>query len=156
MAKYKSFSSSLIKLVGQTDEEKKSLQLRALVHRLFFQEKVPKKMIARQLQTSRGFVRRWTAAPNQDLAADKRGWRKGRHRVWDEKTINRIKELHQFLMQDQRQFFCGATAIAQEWWRRYPTTASQPLRTNRRILSEHGESVRRRTAKAKGAAHYLC
>jgi len=156
MAKYKSFSSSLIKLVGQTDEEKKSLQLRALVHRLFFQEKVPKKMIARQLQTSRGFVRRWTAAPNQDLAADKRGWRKGRHRVWDEKTVNRIKDLHQRLVQDQRQFFCGATAIAQEWHRRYPTTAPPPLRTIGRVLAELGLSGKRRTAKAKGAARYLC
>jgi transposase len=155
MAEYVSFASSLVRLVGQANEEKKSLQLRALVHRLFFQEQVPKKMIARQLQVSRGFVRRWTSEAAQDLTLDERGWPKGQPRVWDATTIKRIKQIHQFLEHDPHQFFTGATAIAQEWRRRYPT-APPPLRTIGRVLAEHGLSGRRRTAKAKGAARYLC
>lgn len=155
MAECNSFASSLIRLVGQLNEEKKSLQVRALVHQLFFQEHIPKKMIARQLQVSRGFVRRWTNAAEQDLSADKRGWPQGRHRVWDVTTVKRIKQIHRFLVDDPHQFFTGATAIAQEWRRRYATPAP-PLRTIGRILAELGLSGRRRTTKAKGAARYLC
>ena len=156
MAKYKSFASSLISLVGQANEEKKSLQLRALVHRLYFKEQVSKKMIVRQLQVSKGFVRRWTSAPEQDLTADERGWPKGQGRHWDKTTAERIKEIHQFQQDDPQQFFCGATAITQEWRRRYPQAAVPPLRTIGRILAELGLSGKRRTTKAKGAARYLC
>jgi len=156
MAKYKSFGSSLVSLVGQANEEKKSLQLRALVHQLYFKEQVSKKMIVRQLQVSKGFVRRWTSARAQDLTADERGWPKGQRRHWDQTTIERIKEIHQFQQDDRQQFFCGATAITQEWRRRYPQTAVPPLRTVGRILAELGLSGKRRTAKAKGAAGYLC
>src|SRR6267143_203154 len=156
MAEYKSFASSLINLVGQTNDEKKSLQVRALVHRLFFQERVPKKMIARQLQVSRGFVRRWTREPAQDLSADDRGWPKGQRRSWDQATVERVKEIHQFLQQDPHQFFSGATAVAQEWRRRHPAVEPPALRTIGRLLAELGLSGKRRTAKAKGAARYLC
>jgi transposase len=156
MAKCKSFASSLIKVVGQANEEKKSLQLRALVHHLFFKEQVSKKMIVRQLQVSKGFVQRWTSAPEQDLSTDERGWAKGQRRQWDQTTIERIKEIHQFQQADPHQFFCGATAINQEWRRRYPQVAVPPLRTIGRILAELGLSGKRRTTKAKGAARYLC
>jgi len=155
MAEYKSFASSLVRLVGQANEEKKSLQVRALVHQLFFQEQVPKKMIARQLQVSKGYVRRWTRAPEQDLTADERGWPPGRQRVWDGTTTKRIKQIHRYLSDDPHQFFTGATAIAQEWRDRYQTPAP-PLRTIGRLLAELGLSGRRRTTKAKGAARYLC
>ena len=156
MAEYKSFASSLVNLVGQANEEKKSLQLRALVHQLFFQEQVPKKMIVRQLQVSKGFVRHWTRAPEQDLTVDGRGWPKGQHRAWDQATIERVKEIHHFLRHEPHQFFCGATAIAQEWRQRYPQLAPPPLRTIGRLLSELGLSGKRHTTKAKGAARYLC
>lgn len=156
MAKYKSFATSLINLVGQANEEKKSLQLRALVHRFYFREQVSKKMIESQLQVSKGFVQRWTRSSAQDLSADKRGWPKGRQRHWDQITIDRIKEIHQFQQDDPHQFFCGATAITQEWRRRYPQAAVPPLRTIGRILAELGLSGKRRTTKAKGAARYLC
>jgi len=156
MAKYKSFASSLIGLVGQANEEKKSLQLRALVHHLYFKEQLSKKMIVRQLQVSKGFVQRWTSRPEQDLNADERGWPKGQRRHWDKTTIKRIKEIHQFQQVDPHQFFCGATAITQEWRRRYPQAAVPPLRTIGRILAELGLSGKRRTTKAKGAARYLC
>jgi transposase len=156
MAKYKTFASSLINLVGQANEEKKSLQLRALVHHLYFKEQVSKKMIVRQLQVSKGYVQRWTSAPEQDLTADARGWPKDRRRHWDQTTIERIKEIHQFQQNDPRQFFCGATAITQEWRRRYPQAAAPPLRTIGRVLAELGLSGKRRTTKAKGAARYLC
>jgi transposase len=156
MAEYKSFALSLVRLVGQANEEKKSLRLRALVHHLFFSEQVPKKMIARRLQVSKGFVKRWTSSANQDLTSDGRGWPKGQHRSWDKTTIERIKEIHQFQLHDPQQFFCGATAITQEWQRRYPQETAPPLRTIGRILAELGLSGKRRTAKAKGAARYLC
>jgi hypothetical protein len=156
MAEYESFALSLIRLVGQANEEKKSLRLRALVHHLFFKEQVPKKMIVRQLQVSKGFVKRWTSSAEQDLSSDGRGWPKGQHRSWDKTTIERIKEIHQFQLHDPQQFFCGATAINQEWRRRYPQEVAPPLRTIGRILAELGLSGKRRTAKAKGAARYLC
>lgn len=157
MAEYDSFFATLISLVGQTNEQKKSLRLRALVHHLYFEQHVPKKMIAHQLQVSRGFVRRWTSAVEQDLTSDQRGWPKGQHRLWDETTINRIKEIHQVLSNDPAEFFCGATAIAQEWHRRrYSKTSLPPLRTIGRILAELGLSNKRRTPRAKGAARYLC
>ena len=156
MAEYKSFALSLIHLVGQANEEKKSLRLRVLVHHLFFNEQVPKKMIARQLQVSKGFVKRWTSSADQDLTSDGRGWPKGQHRNWNKTTIERIKEIHQFQLHDPQQFFCGATAIAQEWRRRYPQEVAPPLRTIGRILAELGLSGKRRTTKAKGAARYLC
>jgi len=156
MAEYKSFALSLIRLVGQANEEKKSLRLRALVHHLFFSEQVPKKMIARQLQVSKGFVKHWTSSAEQDLTSDGRGWPKGQHRNWDKTTRERIKEIHQFQLHDPQQFFCGATAITQEWRRRYPQEAAPPLRTIGRILAELGLSGKRRAAKTKGAARYLC
>ena len=155
MAKYKTFASSLINLVGQSHEEKKSLQVRALVHHLYFKEQVSKKMIVRQLQVSKGFVQRWTSSADQDLSADERGWPQGQRRHWDKTTVARIKEIHQFQQADPHQFFCGATAITQEWLRRYPE-AAPPLRTIGRILAELGLSGKRRTTKAKGAARYLC
>lgn len=156
MAEYQSFKARLFRIVGQTNEEKKSLQVRALVHQLFFQEQVSKKMIARQLQVSRGFVQRWTAAPEQDLAVDERGWPKGQRRVWNETTAKRIKQIHRFLEHDPHQFFSGATAVAQEWRRRYPDASPPPLRTIGRVLAELGLSSKRRPSKAKGAARYLC
>ena len=156
MAEYESFALSLIRLVGQANEEKKSLRLRALVHHLFFKEQVPKKMIVSQLQVSKGFVKRWTSSAEQDLSSDGRGWPKGQHRSWDKTTIERIKEIHQFQLHDPQQFFCGATAISQEWRRRYPQEVAPPLRTIGRILAELGLSGKRRTEKAKGAARYLC
>lgn len=156
MAEYKSFASSLISLVGQANEEKKSLKLRVLVHHLYFKEQVSKKMIARQLQVSRGFVQRWTNELEQDLNADERGWPKGQRRHWDQTTIDRIQEIHQFQQADAHQFFSGATAITQEWRRRYPQAVVPPLRTVGRILAELGLSGKRRTTKAKGAARYLC
>ena len=113
-------------------------------------------MIVRQLEVSKGFVQRWTSAPEQDLSADERGWPQGQRRHWDKTTIERIKEIHQFQQADAHQFFCGATAITQEWRRRYPQAAVPPLRTIGRILAELGLSGKRRTTKAKGAARYLC
>jgi hypothetical protein len=113
-------------------------------------------MIARRLQVSKGFVQRWTSSSTQDLSADKRGWPRGQRRHWDKTTVARIKEIHQFQQNDPHQFFCGATAITQEWRRRYPQAAVPPLRTIGRILAELGLSGKRRTTKAKGAARYLC
>ena len=48
-------------------------------------------MIVRQLQVSKGFVQRWTSAPDQDLTVDERGWAKGQRRHWDKTTLERIK-----------------------------------------------------------------
>ena len=82
--------------------------------------------------------------------------RKVRVVVWDQATVERIKEIHQFLQQDPHQFFSGATAVAQEWRRRHPASEPPALRTIGRILAELGLSGRHRTGKAKGAARYLC
>ena len=156
MAKYESHALTSTKLVVRSYDEKKSLQLRVLVHELFFQRQVSRKMIVRQLKVSPKFVRRWTSASEQELTADGRGWPKGKRRTLDVQTAERVKEIHQFLERDPRQFFSGATAVAQEWRFRYPQEAPPALRTIGRILAESGLSGHRRIAKAKGAARYLC
>jgi len=156
MAEYGSIVTSLVKVIGLGhDDEKKLLQLRALVQQLYFREQVSKKMIARKLGVSRGFVQRWTKSPEPDITEDRRGWPKGRPRVWDAVTLERVRTIYRELESDPQQFFHGASAIAQEWRRRLGT-APPPLRTLGRMLAELGLSGRRRTGKAKGAARYLC
>ena len=98
---------------------------------------------------------KWAKTPNQDFSQDSRGWPKDKRRKWTKKTEKRIKEIHQALEQDPYQFYTGATAIDQEWRKRYLETPP-PLRTMGKILAELGLSAARKKGRNKGASRYLC
>lgn len=137
-------------------DEKKAIDQRRRVHRLYFEGGYSKTAIARHLGVSKGFVVRWTQAVDQDLEQDARGWPKGHGRRWDERVVARIEQLHATLTDDPHEFFTGATAIQQRYRRRYPRSPVPPLRTIGRILRELGLSAPRKPTRAKGAARYLC
>lgn len=140
---------------GYRDEQKKSLQLRRIVNQLYFEKHVSKRMIAHSLKVSKGYVDRWTRSPDQDCSLDARGWPQGKGRTWGDETTNRVAELHRMLENDPLSFYTGATAIAQEWRRRYSDSVPS-LRTIGRIQAALGLSNKRRSGRSRGAARYLC
>jgi len=98
----------------------------------------------------------WTQSEDQDFSGDNRGWPKGKSRKWDKGTEKRIKDIFYSLVNDPTEFYHGATAIEQEWRRRYPSDSSPSLRTIGRILFDLGLSKKRKRDRHKGAARYLC
>lgn len=139
--------------------EKKLFKLRKEVNKLFFNHHFSKSMIAKKKKVSRPFVIKWTKLLNQDFTKDNRGWEKGRRRKWPKETEKRIKTIFNDLKEDPYQFYLGATAIEQEWRKRFPgisSISSPPLRTIGQILSDLGLSEQRRKDRHKGAAKYLC
>lgn len=141
---------------GDRDGQKKSLQLRLIANQLYFEQHVPKRMIANSLKVSKGFVDRWTRSAEQDCSLDARGWPLGQVRVSSEQTRERVLALHQKLESDPRQFYTGATAISQEWRRAYGSDSVPSLRTIGRIQAALGLSNKRRKGRSRGAARYLC
>lgn len=98
----------------------------------------------------------WTKSPTQDFAKDNRGWPKGKRRKWDKEDEKKVRTIHQQLKKDPYQFYIGATAIEQEWRKKYPHALPLPLRTIGRIMADLKLSGKRRKDKHKGAARYLC
>ncbi len=142
--------------VKEIIHEKKLLKLRAEVNDLFYHQHMKKSEIARIKGVSRNFVIRWTREPDQDVNQDRRGWPKHRPRKWQQPTMERIKEIHEYLKENPREFYTGATAIAREWRLKYPHEVIPPLRTIGQILKEQGLSQPRKKNASKGAAGYLC
>lgn len=136
--------------------QKKLLKLRAQVNQLYFNKGLSKNMITAKKHLSKHFVIRWTQSPDQDFSIDSRGWPKGQRRRWNQQTMQRIAELHACLKANTKAFFWGASAIEQEWRRRYPNDTIPPLRTIGQILQDLGLSDRYRRHSNKGAACYLC
>ena len=99
---------------------------------------------------------RWTQSESQDFSQDRRGWEKGNRRRWSKSAEKKIKSIHKDLSGDPKQFYIGATAIAQEWRKRYPKESIPHLRTIGKILSDLHLSGKRRIDRHKGAARYLC
>ena len=141
---------------GFGDEEKKGIEQRRVVQRLYYREGYSRREIAQDLGVSRPFVARWTESPDQEVEQDARGWPKGRGRRWDERVYARIQQLHTVLTDDPQEFFTGATAIRQRYRRRYPRSPVPPLRTIGRMLAELGLSTSPKRGRGKGAARYLC
>lgn len=154
----KDVSLKIKKLNKELDRygEKKLIKLRQEVNELYFNKHLSKKKIAKKKALSNKFVIRWTHSPEQDFSQDRRGWPKGRRRKWDKMIEKRIKEIHNYLKDDPKEFYAGATAIVQQWIRKYPTETIPPLRTIGRILKELGLSEARKKGRNKGAARYLC
>lgn len=126
-----------------------------MVNELYFKHKISKTNIAREMEVSRNFVSRWTQSEHQDFTIDNRGWEKGKARKWDLEIKERIKDIRLYLENGSFEFYHGATAIQQEWRRRYSGEISPPLRTIGKYLSELGLAQKRKI-KHKGAAKYLC
>ena len=136
--------------------EKKLCKLRKAVNDLFFIQHFSKSKIAHKKKVSRNFVIQWTKSPVQDFMSDNRGWPVGKRRKWDKAFEQRVKVIHQSLANDPGEFYTGASAIVQEWRKRYPAIGPPPLRTIGRILAALGLSNKRKRGRNKGAARYLC
>jgi hypothetical protein len=136
--------------------QKKLFKFRERVNRMYFDKGMGKNEIIRKLHSNKRFVLRWTQSPYQDFEEDNRGWKKGKMRKWDKKTLRRIEEVHQHLSNDPHKYFTGATAISQELRKRYPDGKVPPLRTIGKMLSDLRLSGKRKKGRNKGAASYLC
>lgn len=137
-------------------DEKNALILRTTVQALYFEQGLSKNQIAKQLQVSKGFVVKWTQAPNQDTCADARGWPKNKRRRYDQHTVERVRQLHTELLENEREFFTGSTAITQRWQGHYPDEAIPSLRLIETIMANEGLSKPRKRGRSKGRARYLC
>jgi len=138
------------------NDEKKSIELREQVNRMYFNHRISKNTIAQDKGVSKKFVVQWTQSPNQDFSADMRGWTKGVRRKWGPFIEETIRYIHSHLTRDPHQFFTGATAVVQEWRARYPQSTIPPLRTIGKIMSDLGLSKERKWKRRKGASRYLC
>ena len=66
------------------------------------------------------FVIKCTQSHDQDFIQDSRGWPKGKRRKWAKDTEDRMKEILHNIQNNPLRFYCGATAIEQEWRKRHP------------------------------------
>lgn len=133
--------------------QKKLFRLRERVHDLYFFCGLSKRTISKQLSVSLNFVLRWTQTKKMNFQEDKRGWKKNKGRKWDSVVRKNILALHRSLT-ERNSFYTGATAIAQEWFKKYSETPP-PLRTIGRMLKEMGLTQSNKKS-SKGAARYLC
>lgn len=135
-------------------EKKDLIRIRKKVNRLYFHTDLSKRKIADRVAMSRDFVNKWTQSKEQNMNKDKRGWTKGRRRKWSGETEKRIAQIRSYLEENEKEFYWGATAIAQEWHRRFPDGTVPPLRTIGQILKDLDLSDP--PISGKGAAKYLC
>ncbi|MFQ5772320.1 MAG: hypothetical protein ACE5HX_17425 [bacterium] len=123
---------------------------------MYYTTGLKKSQIAEQLGVSRPFVNRWSKDEVMDFSKDQRGWPKGKRRKWDQTTENRIKKIHRELKENSVEFFFGASAVRQEWIRRFGQEGVPALRTIGQIMKELELTQTPRKGKAKGASRYLC
>jgi transposase len=138
------------------DEEKKLIDQRKRVAELFFERGLNKQSIAAKVGMSRKFVRRWTETKEMERDQDQRGWRKGRRRSLSVEVERRIQEIYNYLSTNEYEFFSGATAIEQEWKKRYNTEKAPSLRSIGYLLKDLGLSGSRQKRRNRGASRYLC
>lgn len=155
MEKSVSFCQESTSIENADNGQKKAIEQRMRVHRMYYVEGLSKTQIAQQMGLSKQFVVNWTKTANQELEADQRGWPMGQGRAWDETTRKRIQSIHRKLERDPHEFYSGASAIQQRYRQQYPDTAVPPLRTIGRFLKELGLS-RSPKKRVKGASRYLC
>jgi len=138
------------------DAEKKLIQTRRHVNRLYFEKSWRKNRIVKELGVSKKFVIKWTQSADQDVTVDHRGWPSGQRRKWTVETECRILEIYNLLKTDPSEFFYGATAIAQHWRKHYPNDNIAPLRTIGQIMKDLNLSKPNKKPRKKGVASYLC
>lgn len=149
-------SDRIVNIVNNDHYEKKLFKLRKEINKLFFNHHFKKSMIAKKKKVSRNFVFAWTKSASQDFTKDNRGWKRGKRRKWDKITETRIKKIYQDLESNPLEFYVGATAIVNEWRKRYSNKSLPPLITIGRILSDLGLSAKRKKFRNKGVTKYLC
>lgn len=135
--------------------EKKLIQLRKKVSDLYFKYGQSKRQISLKERVSKKFVIKWTSNPSQDFEADQRGWQKGKGRKYQQQDVKKVIRLHNQLTEDKHNYFQGASAVLQQWRRKYPKVTAPSLRTIGRIMKEQGLSKSQR-GRVKGASAYLC
>ena len=141
--------------IDSNDAQKKLIKYREKISLLYFESGWSKNRIARKLGMSKHTVIRWTQSPEQDFTCDHRGWPKGKRRKWSEITEERIRTLHEHLVQDSKEFFYGATAIVHQWRKKYSDTPP-PMRTIGQILKDLNLSKPRRKGRGQSATEFLC
>lgn len=133
--------------------EKKLFKIRERVYEMFHISEISQREISRRLGVCRNFVRKWVNQLIPDFREDGRGWRKGKPRKWDKKTVERVKLLHGIAR--GQGYYDGATAIVQLWRERYKERPPS-LRSVGRIMRQTGLSGKRKAKRVKGASRYLC
>lgn len=134
--------------------QKKLFWLWEKVHTWYYRYKHSKLFISHRLKVSRNFVFKWTQKKRMDFEEDNRGWRKNGGRKWDSIVRSRIGKLHRSL-EKKNHYFLGATAIIQEWLKRY-SEAPPPLRTLGWMMKQMGLTHPNKKMRHQGAARYLC
>lgn len=137
------------------DGQKKAIEDRREVQHLYFEKGYTKDAIATRLNVSKGFVVKWTQDPSQDIERDCRGWPKGKHRSYDPMIVERVRQLHERLVNDRTESFTGASAIELAWRAHYPNEQIPSLSYIGRIMSAQGLTSPRR-GRHKGALQRLC
>ena len=99
------------------------------------------------------FVLRWTRSQDQDFLVDRRGWIRGKRRVWTKETEKRIRSIHGFL--SEYKSYTGSYAVVLEWRKRHPDEEPPPLRTVTRIMKDLHLSTNRKRRNRRGTAKYL-
>ncbi len=155
IVKFDTINNSCVHNDNKTYYEKKLTKLRENINELFFNCHLSKSMIAKKKKVSRNFVIKWTKSLYQDFTEDSRGWEKGKRRKWAKETEKKIKKIYNDLEKDPSQFYLGATAIEQEWRKKY-SEAPPPLRTIGQIMRDKNLSKKIKRDRRKGAAKYLC
>lgn len=97
---------------------------------------------------------KWTSSPDQDLSADRRGWKKGKSRSYSPRDEERILKIHRELDADPLEHFSGASAILQRYQKLYPHAKTVSLRFIGRTLAKHGLSFKPKVRR-KGVSRYL-
>ena len=98
---------------------------------------------------------KWTKSPHQDFTKDMRGWPQGKTRKHTKTEIKRIKEIHQELAKDKKEFFAGASAIIQKWLEEYPDIQPPYPKFIGRVLKAAGRTEKIQKGRNKGASRYL-
>ena len=138
------------------NEKNEQQLLRQWVHRMYYLQGLNKSQIADRLGVSRPFVNKWTQRESMDFTEDHRGWRRGKPRKWNKQTEVRILQIHNYLQSNPLEFYSGASAVRQEWTRRYGLPGTPPLRTIGKIMKDLELTQSPKKTKNKGASRYLC
>jgi len=121
--------------------EKKRFQVR----KLFFKMHVNKSEIARRIAVSRPFVHKWTSNKSKSVKDDRRGWPKGKKRVYTDKEEKRVIDLRN---QFENTLFTGPDKILDEYSKKYPKARNLTRSFVTRVIWEHFPMSRRKTLKA--------
>lgn len=129
--------------------------LRQEANARYFIKQQSKRHIIKTLGVSWNFVQAWTRSPDQDCAADARGWQPGRSRRHPKNLRARIIAIRRDLVHDPVEFYFGDLAIQQRYAQRF---AHDPLPSRDyivRILRDAGLTESHHP-KRRGTAKYLC